>query len=100
MSNFVTCSIYVSNSQKVSRRSIVGRGHRCDNLGSYKDFTWYVPSHMRPFLFGCHISFCRFFALEVVRGRDFWTHLQMCTELVDLFPPILDNGTVSGEMGS
>ena len=78
----------------------MGRGHRCDNLGSYQDFTWYVPSHMRLFLFGCHISFCWFFALKVVRGHDFWTHLQMCTELVELLQPILDNGTVSGEMGS
>ena len=78
----------------------MGRGHRCDNLGSYSDFTWYVPSHMRPFLFGCHISFCCFFALEVMRGHDFWTHLKMCLESVDLLPPILESGTVSGEMGS
>ena len=78
----------------------MGRGHRCDNVGSYGDFTWYVSSHMRPFLFGCHISFCCFLALELVRGHDFWTHLQTCPELVDLLPPILDNGTVSGEMGS
>ena len=78
----------------------MGRGHRCDNVGSYEDFTWYVPSHMRPLLFGCHISFYCFFALEVVRGHDFCTHLQMCPELVDLLPPILDNGTVSGEMWS
>ena len=55
---------------------------------------------MRPFLFGCHISFYWFFALEVMRGHEFWTHLQTCTELVDLFPPILESGTVSGEMGS
>ena len=41
-----------------------------------------------------------FLHLEVVRGHDFWTHLQMCLELVDLLAPILDNGTVSGEMGS
>ena len=55
---------------------------------------------MRPFLFWCHISFYWFFALEVMRGHEFWTHLQMCTELVDLLPPILESGTVSGEMGS
>ena len=46
---------------------------------------------MRPFLFGCHISFYWFFALEVMRGHEFWTHLQMCTELVDLLPPILES---------
>ena len=57
-------------------------------------------SYETIFVFGCHISFCCFFALKVVRGHDFWTHLQTCTELVDLLPPILDNGTVSGEMGS
>ena len=78
----------------------MGRGHIGHDLGSYEGFAWYVPSHMRPFLFGCHISFCWFFALEVVRGHDFWTHLQMCTELVDPLPPILESETVSGEMGS
>ena len=55
---------------------------------------------MRPFLFGCHISLYWFFALEVMRGHEFWTHLQTCTELVDLLPPILESGTVSGEMES
>ena len=50
-----------------------------------------VPSYMRPFLFGCHISFYWFFALEVMRGHEFWTHLQTCTELVDLLPPILES---------
>ena len=45
---------------------------------------------MRPFLFRCHISFYWFFALEVMMGHEFWTHLQMCTELVDLLPPILE----------
>ena len=28
------------------------------DLGSYEGFTQYVPSHMRPFLFVNHISFC------------------------------------------
>ena len=70
----------------------MGRGHIGHNLGSHES--------LRPFLFGCHISFCCFFALEVMRGHDFWTHLQMCPELVDLLLPKLDNGTVSGEMGS
>ena len=51
---------------------------------------------MRPFLFGCHISFYWFFALEVMRGHEFWTHLQTYMELVDLLPPILESGTVSG----
>ena len=55
---------------------------------------------MGPFLFGCHISFCCFFALEVMRGHDFWTHLKMCVIIFDLLPLILDNGTVSGEIGS
>ena len=78
----------------------MGRGHRCDNVGSYEDFTWYVPSHMGPFFFGCQISFCCFFALEVMRGHDFWTHLKMCIIIFNLLPPILESGTVSGEMGS
>ena len=78
----------------------MGKGQTDHNLGSHEGFTQYVPSHMRPFLFGYHISFCYFFALEVVRGHDFWTHLKMCMELVDLLPLILNNGTVSDEMGS
>ena len=78
----------------------MGRGHRCDNLGSYLGFTWYVPSHMGPFLFGCHISFCCFFALKVMRGHDFWTPLKMCVVIFDLLPPIMESETVSGEMGS
>ena len=76
------------------------RGDRCDNLGSHEGFTWYVPNHMRPFLFGYHISFCYFFALEVVRGHNFWTHLETCMELVDLLPLALTNGIVNGEMRS
>ena len=78
----------------------MGRGHIGHDLGSHEGFARYVLSHMRPFLFGYHISFCCFLALKVVRGQDFWTHLEMCLELVDLPPSILDNGTVSGEMGS
>ena len=53
----------------------MGRGHIDHDMGSHEGFSWYVPSHMRPFSFGCHISFCLFFALEVTRGHDFWTHL-------------------------
>ena len=55
---------------------------------------------MRPFLFGCHISFCLFFALKVMRGHDFWTHLKMCVIIFDLLPTVLESGTVSGEIGS
>ena len=55
---------------------------------------------MGPFLFECHISFCCFFALEVMRGHDFWTHLKMFVVIFNLLPPILEIGTVSGEMGS
>ena len=69
----------------------MGRGHIDHDMGSHEGFAWYVLSHMRPFLFGCHISFCLFFALEVMRGHDFWTHLQTCMELVDLLPPILES---------
>ena len=78
----------------------MGTGHIGHDFGSYEGFVWYVPSHMRPFLFGCHNSFCCFFALKVMRGHDFWTHLKMCVIIFDLLPPILENGTVSGEMGS
>ena len=85
--------------EKVSQRSIVDRGHTGHDLQLYEGFTQYVPSHMRPFLFGCHISFCYFFALEVVKGHGFWTHLKMCVIIFDLLPPILENGTGSGETG-
>ena len=43
--------------EKVSQRSVVGRGHIGHDLESYEGFAWYVPSHVRPFLFGCLISF-------------------------------------------
>ena len=69
----------------------MGRGHIGHDMGSHEGFAWYVLSHMRPFLFWRHISFCWFFALEVIRGHDFWTHLQMYPELVDLLPPILES---------
>ena len=58
------------------------------------------PSHMRPFLFGYHISFCYIFAVEEVRGHDFWTHFKMCVQIFDLLPLLLDNETVNGEMRS
>ena len=49
----------------------MGRGHIDHDMGLHEGFSWYVPSHMRPFLFGCHISFCLFFALEVMRVMIF-----------------------------
>ena len=88
MSSFVILS---HSGKKLSRRSIVGRGHIGHDLGSYEGFAWYVLSYMRPFLFGYHISFCWFFALKVMRGHDFWTHLQMCFVIFDLLPPILES---------
>ena len=86
--------------QKVRRRSIVGRGCTGHNLGSYESFSQYVLSHMRPFLFGCHISFCYIFAVKEVRGHEFWTHLKMFIQIFDLLPFLLNNGTVYGGMGS
>ena len=48
----------------------------------------------------CHISFYWFFALEVMRGHDFWTHFQMCPELVDLLPVMcqIHKKLVKGEL--
>ena len=77
----------------------MGRGHTDHNLRSYEGFTQYVRSHMRPFLFGYHISFCWIFALKVVRGYEFWTHLKMYVITFDLLPLTLNNGTGNGEMG-
>ena len=91
---------FESQWEKVSRRSIVDRGHIGHDSRSYEGFAWYVPSHMRSLLFRCHISFCCFLALEVMRSHDFWTHLKMYVIIFDLLPPIFDNGTVSGDMGS
>ena len=86
--------------EKVSQRSIVGRGHTGHNLGSHENFTQYALSHMRPFLFECHISLSYIFAVEEVRGHDFWTHLTMCIQIFDLLPFLLNNGTVNGKMRS
>ena len=66
------------------------KGH---SLGSYEGFIQYVLSHMRPFLFGYHISLCSIFALEV------GGHLKLCITF-DLLAFILNNGTVSGQMRS
>ena len=85
---------------KVSQGSIVGRGHTGHNVRSYEGITQYVPSHMRPFLFGCHIFLCSIFALEEMRGHEFWTHLKMCMITFDLLPLTLNNGIVNGEMRS
>ena len=65
-----------------------------------KFLSQYTMSHMRPFLFGYHISFCYFFALEVVRGHEFLTHLKMCVVTSDLLPLIWNNQKVSDKMGS
>ena len=78
----------------------MGGGDTCRNLESYEGFTQYVLSHIRPFLFEYHISFCYIFALEEVRGHEFWTCLKMCILIFDLLPFILNNRTVNGEMGS
>ena len=78
----------------------MGRGDTCHNLGSYEGVTQCVPSHMRPFLFRYHNSFCSIFAVEEVRGHEFWTHLKMCALIFDLLPLILNNVTVNGEMRS
>ena len=67
---------------KVSQRLIVGRGHTGHDLGSHEGFALYVPSHMRPFLFGYQISLCSIFALKEVGVMNFghiwkcvWQHL-------------------------
>ena len=49
--------------------------------------------------FGYHISFCYFFVLELMRGHDFWVQFEMCWWIFDLFPLILNNGTVSVKWG-
>ena len=72
----------------------------CNNLGSYEGCAQYVLSHMRPFLFECHISFCYIFAVEEVRGHEFRRHLKMCIVTFDLLAFTLNNGTVSGQMRS
>ena len=58
------------------------------------------PKSYETIFFGYHISFCSIFAVEEVRGHEFWTHLKMCTLIFDLLPLILNNGTVNGEMRS
>ena len=57
-------------------------------------------SHMRLFLFGYYIFFCWIFALKVVRGYEFWTHLKMCVITFHQLPLTLNNGTGNSEMGS
>ena len=78
----------------------MGRGDTCHNLELYEGFIQYLLSHMRPFVFGYHISLCSIFALKEVRGHEFWTHLKMCILIFDLLPLILNNGTGNGEMRS
>ena len=72
----------------------------CHNEGSYQGCTQYVLSHMRPSLFGCHISLSSIFAFKEVRSHEFWRHLKMYRRIFDLLPLILNSGTVSGEMRS
>ena len=67
------------------------QGHTGHNPGSYESFIQYVPSHMRPFLFWYHISFCYIFALKVLGGHDFWPHLEMCHKQSDLLLVILNS---------
>ena len=55
---------------------------------------------MISILCGCHISFWHFIILEVVMGHDFWTHLKMCMESLDLLTLIWSNQNVIDEMGS
>ena len=93
-------AVKVILAKKINQTSIVGRGHTCLNPGSYESFTQYVLSHMRPFLFGYHISLCYIFALEEVRGHEFWMHLKMFILIFDLLPFIMNNETVDGEMRS
>ena len=62
-------------------------------MGSYESFTQYVPSHMRPFLFGYDISLCYIFALEEVRGHEFWMYLKVFILIFDLLPFIMNNET-------
>ena len=77
----------------------MGRGHTGHNLGSYQDFTQYVPNHMRPFLFGYHFILLHF-CTQCSGGHDFWPHLEMCHKQSDPLLVILNNGTVGGEMRS
>ena len=76
------------------------RGHTSHNLGSHESFTQYVLSHMRPFLFGYHISLCYNFELEEVRGHDFMMPLKMFILIFDQLLFILNNETVDCEMRS
>ena len=78
----------------------MGRGCMGHSVGSYVSFTQYVLSHMRPFLFGYHISLCSIFALKDVRSHEFWRHLKMCAVTFDLLAFILNNESVNGEMRS
>ena len=47
----------------------MSRGCTCWVLGLYDRFTHYVPSDMRPFLFGCHISLLLFCTQS---GEELW----------------------------
>ena len=77
----------------------MGRSDTFPNLGSYEGFTQYVPSHMRPFLFGCHISFCDLIFTQRGEGSLFLGTFENIV-MFDLLLFILNNGTVNGEMKS
>ena len=47
----------------------MGGGHTGHCVESHERFTQYVLGQMRPFLFGCHISFCSIFALGRGEGH-------------------------------
>ena len=38
------------------------------------------------------------FCAQLMRGHDFWVQFEMCWQIFDLLPLILNNGAVSGEM--
>ena len=78
---------------KVSQGSIVGGGHKDHDLGSCGGFTQYDPSYMRPFCLGVIFHSVTFFALEMVRGHNFWIHLETCLKQSDLLPLLLNNET-------
>ena len=71
-----------------------------DTIWSHDGFTQYDLSHIRPFLFGYHTSFCYIFAVKEVRGHEFWAHLKMFIVIFDLLPFMLNNGAGNGEMRS
>ena len=99
VSNLVTCSSYVSNSQKLVEGELWAEVTSVTIWVILRFYLVCAKSYETIFVW-CHISFCWFFALKVMRGHDFWTHLKMCVIIFDLLPTVLESGTVSGEIGS